>query len=96
MTTRDVYRWNGNSSYTRVVDASTVGIPATANVDGVKFVSPSDYYLSFSSDATVTGLGTAADEDVIHRTGTAWSTYFDGSLHGLTSTNLDVDAFDIP
>ena len=93
----DVYRWNGNSSYTRVVDASTIGIPATANVDGVKFVSSSDYYLSFSADATVTGLGSAADEDVIHRSGSLWSTYFDGSQHGLhTATNLDVDAFDIP
>ncbi|CAN7153029.1 multicopper oxidase domain-containing protein [Terrabacter sp. LjRoot27] len=93
----DIYRWTSGSTYTRVVDASTVGIPAAANVDGVKYVGSSDYYLSFSSDASVTGLGTAADEDVIHRTGTAWSTYFDGSVHGLnTSTNLDVDAFDIP
>lgn len=93
----DIYRWSAGNTYTRVVDASTVGISAVANVDGVKFVSSGDYYLSFSSDASVTGLGTAADEDVIHRTGTAWSTYFDGSMHGLhTSNNLDVDAFDIP
>ncbi|WP_076263962.1 multicopper oxidase family protein [Intrasporangium flavum] len=92
----DVYRWTSGSTYTRVLDATTAGIPATANVDGLTWVGTTDYYLSFSADATVTGLGTAADEDVIHRSGTAWSTYFDGSLHGLsTSSNLDVDAFDI-
>ena len=91
----DIYRWTSGSTYTRVLDATTAGIPATANVDGVTWVSATDYYLSLSADATVTGLGTAADEDVIHRTGTTWSTYFDGSVHGLTNTNLDVDAFDI-
>jgi hypothetical protein len=91
----DIYRWTSGSTYTRALDATTVGIPATANVDGVTWVGTTDYYVSFSTDAAVTGLGTAADEDVIHRSGTAWSTYFDGSLHGMTNTNLDVDAFDI-
>ncbi|WP_323095586.1 multicopper oxidase domain-containing protein [Intrasporangium sp. YIM S08009] len=91
----DIYRWTSGSTYTRALDATTVGIPATANVDGVTWVSATDYYLSFSADAAITGLGTAADEDVIHRTGTTWSTYFDGSLHGMTNSNLDVDAFDI-
>lgn len=94
----DVYRWNGGSSYTRVVDASTIGIPAAANVDGVEYVGPNEFFLSFSNDAavTVTGLGAVADEDVIHRAGTLWSTYFDGSTHNLSAANLDVDEFDIP
>ncbi len=32
----------------------------------------------------------------MRRTGTVWSVYFDGTARGLTSNNLDVDAFDIP
>jgi hypothetical protein len=28
--------------------------------------------------------------------GGAWSVYFDGTAHGLTANNLDVDAFDLP
>ncbi len=99
----DIYRWNGASSYTRVVDASTIGIPSTgggnANVDGVVWVDPTHFYLSFAGDATIALPGpdlTVQDEDVVYRNGSTWSVYFDGTSKGLTSANLDVDAFDLP
>ncbi|PKW26215.1 multicopper oxidase domain-containing protein [Phycicoccus duodecadis] len=92
--TSDIYRWNGGTSYTRVVDASTVGIPAGANVDGFVWRSATDYYMSFAPDTTLAGMA-VADEDVVHRVGTTWSVYFDGTAAGLTAAQ-DVDAFDIP
>jgi PKD repeat protein len=53
------------------------------------------YYVSFTTNTTVPGVGTAADEDIVYYdTGTAsWSLYFDGSDVGLGST--DVDAFHV-
>ena len=68
----------------------------TPNVDGFVWRSATDYLFSFSTNTTITGLGATQDEDVVRRTGGAWSVYFDGTAHGLTTTNLDVDAFDIP
>jgi hypothetical protein len=92
----DIYSWNG-TSYARVFDASANGLPAAANVDGLDRVDATHLYLSFSPPTTtVTGLGTVQDEDVVYRNGSTWSTYFDGTAHGLTSDNLDVDGFDVP
>ena len=97
----DIYRWNGGTSYTRVIDAT--GVPGfsgqasqTPNVDGFVWRSATDYLFSFSTDVTITGLGATQDEDVVRRTGGVWSVYFDGTARGLTSASLDVDAFDIP
>jgi FtsP/CotA-like multicopper oxidase with cupredoxin domain len=96
----DVYRWNGGSSYTRVVDASTIGIPSSgtgnANVDGLVLVDATHFYLSFAADASISGFGTVQDEDVVYYSAGTWSVYFDGTAKGLTSGNLDVDAFDLP
>ena len=91
----DIYSWDG-TAYARVLDASAIGIPAAANVDGYVRVDATHDYLSFAADTTLPGLGAVQDEDVVHRSGTSWNTYFDGTAHGLTSANLDVDAFDIP
>ncbi len=44
----------------------------------------------------VPGLGTVQDEDVVFYNNGTWIVYFDGTAHGLTSNNLDIDAFDIP
>jgi hypothetical protein len=41
-------------------------------------------------------VGTAQDEDVVRLNAGTWSVSFDGTAHGLTSDNLDVDAFDVP
>ncbi len=92
----DIYRWNGGSSYTRVVDASTIGIPAAANVDGFVRVDTTHFYMSFAADTTLPGVGAVQDEDVVYRNGATWSVYFDGTSKGLTANNLDIDAFDLP
>jgi FtsP/CotA-like multicopper oxidase with cupredoxin domain len=91
----DIYSWNG-TSYARVWDASANGIPAAANVDGYDRVDGSHFYLSFAADTTVTGLGAVQDEDVVYVDGSVRSVYFDGTAHGLTNANHDVDAFDVP
>ncbi len=92
----DIYSWNG-TSFTRVWDATAAGFATTANVDGfVRGVDNTHFYLSFVTDTTVPGLGTVQDEDVVFNSSGTWSVYFDGTAHGLTSNNLDIDAFDIP
>jgi hypothetical protein len=91
----DIYAWNG-TSFSRVFDATTAGIPAAANVDGMEFVDATHFYLSFVADTTITGLGTVQDEDVVYYNNGVWSVYFDGTARGLTAGNLDVDAFDLP
>jgi hypothetical protein len=73
-----------------------LGLPVAADVDGLVFVDATHFYVSFNTDTAVPVLGTAQDEDVLQLTGTTWSVYFDGTNKGLTSNNLDVDAFDIP
>jgi hypothetical protein len=92
----DIYRWNGGSSYTRVIDASALGWSSN-NVDGLVWIDATHVYLSYSpTSTTVAGLGTVQDEDVVYFNAGTWSVYFDGTAKGLTSDNLDVDAFDIP
>ncbi len=93
----DIYRWDGGNGYTRVIDATTIGIPNGANVDGFVRAGADDWLFSFSNTSvSVSGLGTVADEDVVRRVDGSWSTYFDGSAHGLTANNQDIDAIDIP
>lgn len=91
----DIYRWNGNSTFTRMVDASAVGW-STANVDGLVWVDATHVYLSYSADTSVPGVGAVQDEDVVYDNGGTWSVYFDGTGKALTSADLDTDAFDIP
>ena len=91
----DIYRWNGGSSYTRMVDASAVGW-STSNVDGLVWVDATHVYVSYSSDTNVPGIGAVQDEDIVRNNGGTWSVYFDGTAAGLTSNNQDVDAFDVP
>ncbi len=93
----DVYSWNG-TSYARVWDATANGLAAAANVDGlVRGADNLHWRLSFSPDTTtVPGLGAVQDEDVVFDDAGVWSVYFDGTAKGLTSANLDLDAFDLP
>ncbi len=95
----DIYVWNGGSSYTRVVDASgsgSLGLASSADVDGLVRVDATHFYVSFNADTTVPGLGAVQDEDVAYYNGGTWSVYFDGTAKGLTASNLDLDAFDLP
>ncbi|WP_323507948.1 hypothetical protein, partial [Cryobacterium sp. 5B3] len=91
----DVYSWNG-TAFSRVIDASAApySLPAAANVDGFVRVDDTHFYLSFSADTTtVPVLGAVQDEDVIYYNAGTWSVYFDGTAHGLTAANQDLDAF---
>jgi len=91
----DIYSWNG-TTVARVIDASAMGWSGN-NVDGLRFISPTNFYLSYSPTSTpVAGLGIVQDEDVVHYLNGVWSIYFDGTAVGLTSFSLDVDAFNIP
>ncbi|MCB9155911.1 MAG: multicopper oxidase family protein [Caldilineaceae bacterium] len=91
----DIYRWNGGSSYTRMIDASALGW-STANVDGLTWIDATHVYLSYSVDTAVPTLGAVQDEDVVYYNAGAWSVYFDGTSKGLTNNSQDVDAFDLP
>jgi hypothetical protein len=90
----DIYSWNG-TSFARVFDASALGW-STANVDGFVRVDATHFYVSYSADTTVPGLGAVQDEDVVYYNAGVWSVYFNGTVLGLTSANLDIDAFDLP
>lgn len=92
----DVYSWDG-TTMARVWDATANGVPGGANVDGLDRVSDTSLYLSFSgATTTLPQVGSIQDEDVVHLDAGAWSLYFDGTAHGLTTNNLDVDAIDVP
>ena len=96
----DIYSWNG-TAYSRAVDVSdpAYGVPASANVDGLALVDATHFYLSFADNTTLTPARgpalTVQDEDVVYWNGSAWSVYFDGTAHGLTSSALDVDAISV-
>jgi hypothetical protein len=92
----DIYVWNGGNSYTRVFDASTVGLASSADADGYVRIDANHFYVSFNADATLPVLGAVQDEDVVYYNNGIWSVYFDGTAKGLTASNLDLDAFDLP
>ncbi len=101
----DIYRWNGLAStprYTRVFDGSTHGLPGAADIDGLTVLQVDGagnitrMYVSFNGDVAIAGFATVQDEDVVEYNNGVWSVYFNGTARGLTSGNLDIDAFDIP
>ncbi len=87
----DIYRWNGTAN-SRFWDASTAGVPAGANVDGYSRVDDTHFYVSFTGNVTLPGLGAVADEDVVYYDAGAWLMWFDGSVRGLTQAGFDVGA----
>ncbi|MEQ1637898.1 MAG: putative Ig domain-containing protein [Methylococcales bacterium] len=89
----DIYSWNG-VAFARVVDATTKGVPAAANVDGLKIVDATHFYMSFAADTNLPGIGIVQDEDIAYYNGAAWSVFFEGTGKGLTNANHDIDAFD--
>lgn len=97
----DIYRYDGTGvtgSSTRVVDASAApySMPSS-DVDGLKIVDATHFYVSFSpTTTTLPGLGNVEDEDVVAYNAGRWSVYFDGTSKGLTAAASDVDAFDLP
>ncbi len=97
----DIYAWNG-SAFSRVVDVTALGqpLPGVANVDGLVYIDPTDFYLSFAAVDTAmpaaSGLGNVQDEDVVYYNNGTWSVYFDGTALGLTDDSQDLDAIQIP
>ncbi|MFN8193826.1 MAG: S8 family serine peptidase [Nocardioidaceae bacterium] len=87
----DVYRWDGTATQ-RDLDVSTLGVPASADVDGLDRVDATHLYVSFDADTWLPGPGRVQDEDVVRWDGTQWSLFFNGTAHGLTSDAADVDA----
>ena len=71
------------------------GLPVRANVDGFDRVDATHFYLSFTGDVTVPGLGKVQDEDVVYYNAGTWSLFFDGTAHGLTAGSQDLDAISI-
>ncbi len=85
----DIYSWNG-SACSRVMDASAIGLPGNADIDGLSVVGGT-YYISFSADTAVPGLGTVPDQAVVSYDGANWALVFTGTgqLDGSNSQNLD-------
>jgi hypothetical protein len=90
----DIYNWNG-TAFSRTWDGTDNGLPGAADVDGVSLMDATHFYLSFSTDTTLPGIGAVQDEDVVYYNNGAWSVYFDGTGLGLTAGNQDLDAIDI-
>nr|HMN60991.1 hypothetical protein [Anaerolinea sp.] len=91
----DIYFWSG-TNYSRVFDATTFGLPTGASVDGYDRVDATHFYLSFSGTNTaVPGLGNVQDEDVVYYNAGVWSVFFDGTAHGMTANNQDLDAISV-
>ncbi len=92
----DLYLWSG-LAHSRSVDLSLApySVPTSANVDGLTRVDGTHFYLSFAADTTLPGVGAVQDEDVVYWNGSAWSVYFNGTAHGLTNANLDLDAISV-
>ncbi|MCG3128930.1 MAG: hypothetical protein CHACPFDD_03826 [Phycisphaerae bacterium] len=82
-----------------VFDGSDVGVGSLV-IDGMARMADGSILLSFSSSATITGVGTADDSDIVRfvptslgaNTAGSFSLYFDGSDVGLSTSNEDVDA----
>ncbi len=90
----DIYSWNG-TSFARVFDASANGVPASAKVDGAAFVDATHFYLSFAANTSLPGAGPVEDEDIVSFTAGTWSTWFNGTAHGLVAAAQDIDAFSL-
>lgn len=93
----DVLKYDGATcEWTKIFDGTDAGLRATANVDGLAVIG-NDLYLSFAAPVKVPGIpGKVDDSDVVKYSGGTFSSYFDGSVYGLTTSaeNVDAIAFD--
>ncbi len=100
----DIYLWN-DPSFSRVIDASgtgSLGLPSGANVDGFDRVDDTHFYMSFTNQVNVPGIGNVQDEDVVYYNAGTWSLWFDGSnplnvvgTPTVSVGNTDLDAISI-
>ncbi|MBD3783062.1 MAG: multicopper oxidase domain-containing protein [Micrococcales bacterium] len=91
--TSDVFFWTGATSV-KGYQLSTYGISTAANVDGFTRISASEFFVSFSNNVFVPGVGVVQPKDVVRRVGGTWSMFFDGSAHGIAAT-ANLDAVDV-
>jgi Zn-dependent M28 family amino/carboxypeptidase len=92
----------GSGTWSMYIDGSDIGLTNT-DIDAFEKLNDGSVLMSFDSDFTLTGFGTVDDSDILRFTPTstgdttagAWSWYFDGSDVGLTTTDEDIDAFDL-
>jgi subtilisin family serine protease len=90
------------STFSLYFDGSDMGL-AALNIDAFARVSSTELLLSFAADASISGLGTVDDSDVVKFTASSLgvntagtlSMYFDGSDVGLSSASEDVDAVEL-
>jgi FtsP/CotA-like multicopper oxidase with cupredoxin domain len=93
----DIYGWDG-TRFRRRFDASAVGLPGHADIDGLVVVDADTAYMSFRRDGgtTVPGLGTVQDEDIVLYDAGTWTTFFVGGVYGLNAEDAqELDAIDI-
>lgn len=90
----DIYFWDG-TSFGKLFDATDAGLPASTDVDGFAIVNNTHFYLSFSLDTVVPGLGMVQDEDIVYYNNGTWIMFFDGTAQGLVTDAQDINAFDI-
>ncbi len=84
--------------YAMVFDGTDVGV--RGNVDAVSRLADGSLLLSLADPASIAGVGTVDDSDVVRfipaslgmLTVGTFEMYFDGSAYGLTDTGEDVDA----
>ncbi len=100
-TDEDILSYNtATSAWALYFDGSDVGI--TGDVNAFALMPDGTILLSLDAAATVSGLGTVDDSDIVRFTPTSlgsttagsFSWYFDGSDVGLTTNNEDIDAID--
>jgi len=96
----DVIAFDG-SGFTMYFDGSDVGLSGV-NLDAFHRIDPSSILLSIDKPASISGLGSVDDSDVLRFDGTAFgestsgtfSVFLRGADIGLTTNNEDLDAID--
>jgi subtilisin len=97
----DIVSWNG-SAFSMFFDGSDV-MSSGVVIDGFAVVSSNDLLITLAGSATISGLGSVDDSDILrfratslgaNTTGT-WTMYFDASDVGLTTDAEDVDGIEL-
>ena len=86
----DIVRYDGVSTYSIELDASSAGVPAGVVADAVSETT-GGLLLSFDITADLGGSLVVADEDLVHWNGSSFALVLDGSAAGIHEA-LDVDA----
>lgn len=89
----DIYLWNG-SAFSRVVDVTTIGVPAVANLDALEFVDATHFGMSFNTEVNLPTVGQTSDETVSYYNNGQWFIFFNGLNNA--EDGAAIDAMDIP